>query len=97
MSRRPLGEKEKERKLDIFLDSGAFSAYTQKAVIKLDDYIAFIKKYAKYITVYANLDVIGDAEATLKNQKLMERQGSSPPHLSLRGGYLLPGILHQTL
>jgi len=78
MSRRPLGEKEKERKLDIFLDSGAFSAYTQKAVIKLDDYIAFIKKYAKYITVYANLDVIGDAEATLKNQHLMEAAGLKP-------------------
>lgn len=78
MKRKPLGEKKKERKLNIFLDSGAFSAYTKGVEIKLDDYIAFIKKYMKYITVYANLDVIGDAEATLKNQKLMEKAGLKP-------------------
>ena len=68
----------KDRIVDLFLDSGAFSADSQGATISLKDYAAFIKKYKKYISVYANLDVIGDAEASYKNQLRMERMGLSP-------------------
>lgn len=68
----------KKKKLNIFLDSGAFSAWAKGEEINLKDYIAFIKKYEKYIEVYANLDVIGDPKATLKNQKKMEKAGLSP-------------------
>jgi len=68
----------KENFTQLFLDSGAFSAYTQGAEINIQDYIDSIKKHKKKLVVYANLDVIGDAKGTLKNQKFMERQGLSP-------------------
>ena len=62
----------------IFLDSGAYSAWTKKVEIKIDDYIAFIKRYEKDIALYANLDVIGDAEASFQNQKYIESKGLKP-------------------
>jgi len=64
--------------LSLFIDSGAFSAYTKNINISIQDYIDFIKKYKKYINVYANLDVIGDPKQTLKNQIIMEDSGLSP-------------------
>lgn len=68
----------KKNDVDLFMDSGAFSAYTQGAVIDLQEYIDFVKQHEGVLEVYANLDVIGDAKATWKNQKKMERQGLMP-------------------
>jgi len=79
--------KELNKKVDLFLDSGAYSAWTQGANIDIHDYIKFIKKHEEFIDVYANLDVIGiggkqpnrlTAEATLNNQGIMEDAGLSP-------------------
>lgn len=61
-----------------FLDSGAFSAFRKKDVLDPEAYAAFIEAYASKIHVYANLDVIGDAEASLKNQLLLEKWGLMP-------------------
>lgn len=66
------------RKVKLFLDSGAFSAWTKGVEIDIDEYIKFIKKYKKYLECYANLDVIGSAEETYKNQKYMESKGLKP-------------------
>jgi|TARA_Y100000034_G_scaffold133368_1_gene198652 hypothetical protein len=66
------------KKIELFLDSGAYSAWTQGTEIDINDYIKFIKKYKKYLNVYANLDVIGDPVATLKNQEKMEKAGLKP-------------------
>lgn len=68
----------KSKKVDLFLDSGAFSAKSQKVTIDIQDYIAFIKEHEDVIDVYANLDVIGDPAATWKNQMIMEEAGLSP-------------------
>ncbi len=68
----------KHPKVELFLDSGAFSAFTQGVSIDIQEYIAFIKQHLDIISVYANLDVIGDAEGTLRNQKIMERAGLNP-------------------
>jgi hypothetical protein len=62
----------------LFLDSGAFSAFSQGVEIKIDEYIKFIKEHIDYLEVYANLDVIGDPAATLQNQRIMERAGLKP-------------------
>lgn len=76
-----------QNKVDLFLDSGAFSAWTQKQDINIDEYIDFIKRNKDLIDVYANLDVIGlggkqpnlkTAEATLDNQIIMEQAGLNP-------------------
>lgn len=70
--------KNKKNKVNLFLDSGAFSAYTQGIEIDIYSYIDFIKKNKKYIETYANLDAIGDPAKTLKNQRIMEKAGLRP-------------------
>lgn len=70
--------KDKTNKVNLFLDSGAFSAWSKKAEIDIYEYITFIKENKKYIDTYANLDAIGDPEKTLKNQKIMEKAGLKP-------------------
>lgn len=64
--------------INLFLDSGAFSAQSQKTPVDLNEYIAFIKKNEKYLEAYANLDSIGDWKQTWKNQEIMEKKGLSP-------------------
>lgn len=64
--------------MKLFLDSGAFSAYHNHTTIDLQAYIDFIKENKDVIETYANLDNIGSAEDTWKNQAEMERQGLNP-------------------
>jgi len=71
-------ERADQTQKEIFLDSGAYSAKTKGVAIDIDDYIDFIKKHQDRITVYANLDVIGNATKTAKNQKYMEEKGLNP-------------------
>lgn len=74
---------------ELFLDSGAFTAYTQGVKIDLYEYIGFIREYG--VEVYCNLDVIRDEEGTRENQAEMERAGLSPIpvfHLGESWGYL---------
>ena len=59
----------------IFLDSGAFSAYTQGVEINIDDYIQYIKDHQHFVEVASVLDAIGDPDQTYHNQKYMERHG----------------------
>lgn len=62
----------------LFLDSGAFSAFTRNVQINIDDYCDFIKSHSASIEMYAALDVIGNAEATRKNVEYMEAKGLHP-------------------
>lgn len=62
----------------IFLDSGAFSAFTQGVQIDIAAYCEFIKKHSDIIRVASVLDAIGDPEGTYNNQKEMERLGTNP-------------------
>jgi len=68
----------KEGRISLFLDSGAYSAWSKGIKIDIDEYISFIKKNQEWIDVYACLDVIGDPEQTYKNQKYMESKGLHP-------------------
>lgn len=61
----------------LFLDSGAFSAFTQGIKIDIDKYIEFIKQIDSD-DIYANLDVIGDEEATYQNWLYMKSKGLNP-------------------
>lgn len=61
---------------EVFIDSGAYSAFTHKAEISLSDYISFL--HAAKPSVYATLDKIGDAIVTWENTKLMEAEGLKP-------------------
>lgn len=70
--------KNKKNKVNLFLDSGAYSAFTQDSKINIHEYIAFIKKNKAYIDVYANLDDIDSPKQTLRNQRIMEKVGLHP-------------------
>lgn len=59
----------------IFLDSGAFSAFTQGATININEYCRFVKQNRDLFEVISVLDAIGDADKTYANQKEMERVG----------------------
>jgi hypothetical protein len=64
---------------DVFADSGGFSAMSQNAEINIDEYAAWVKRYKHLFSVYANLDVIGDAKKTLENQTILEdKHGLTP-------------------
>ncbi len=68
----------------IFLDSGAFSAFSKGAVINLPGYVEFIKRNLHIIdNVDGNLlasvlDGIGDPMLTYQNQMTMEAHGVRP-------------------
>lgn len=55
---------------EVFIDSGAFSADTVGAEIDIDEYCRFIINCGA--SMYAGLDVIGDAKSTMLNIKYME-------------------------
>jgi hypothetical protein len=45
-------------KIDVFLDSGAYSSWKNNQTIPLKDYIEFVREVEPYVQTYANLDVI---------------------------------------
>lgn len=63
--------------VEVFADSGAFSAATLGSEIKLADYAAWLKDWRGLITTAATLDVIGDADATQRNTLALEDMGLS--------------------
>lgn len=62
--------------MDLFLDSGAYSAYTQEKKIPVERYADFIQKYRGYFSEIANLDDIGDTgPKSWDNLKALESLG----------------------
>jgi hypothetical protein len=55
-----------------FLDSGAFSAFTQNVTIDIKDYCKYVERYHELFHVSSVLDAIGDYKGTFWNQKKME-------------------------
>jgi len=87
----------------IMLDSGAFSAFRAGRRIELSAYCEFLERNLDRIDIYVNLDVIGNAEASMNNLRLMEQRGLSPMPVfhhgedldilrRLRDNYLLIGL-----
>lgn len=68
----------------VFLDSGAFSAFTLGATLNLDEYCQYIRDNIDIIRVEDGvlmasvLDGIGDPLKTWENQRAMELQGIKP-------------------
>lgn len=62
----------------LFADSGAYSAESQGAPIKVEEYAEWLHRWKHHFTVYSNLDVIRDAKASDKNQRLLEKKGLEP-------------------
>ena len=84
--------KEDRHKVWLILDSGAFSAWTRKVTINIDDYIAYIKANQHLVAAYVNLDVIpgefgrvpsdeeveASAAQGFENMLYMEKHGLHP-------------------
>lgn len=74
----------RENNAKVFLDSGAFSAWSLGATIKIEDYCNYIRRNADIIRVEDGdlmasvLDSIGSAQGTFENQMHMERLGVRP-------------------
>lgn len=66
----------KNFKLNLFIDSGAFSAHTQDVSIDIDSYIAFLHDLKPQF--YVGLDSIVSYKITLENQRIMEEAGLTP-------------------
>ena len=70
--------------IKVFLDSGAFSAFTQGATIDLPGYVDYIKRNWEIVEIddgiplFSVLDGIGDPLKTYQNQWLMEQMGVRP-------------------
>lgn len=66
-------------KLDLFMDSGAFSALNRGMKITVESYAQWLTPLLPHTRVFANLDVIGDGDATFRNQLALEdRIGQQP-------------------
>ncbi|MFD8509686.1 hypothetical protein ACFV27_00870 [Streptomyces antimycoticus] len=61
--------------VEMFADSGAFSAATLGVTISLADYRAWLTDWSGLITTAATLDVIGDPVATARNTEALEAAG----------------------
>jgi hypothetical protein len=64
--------------VEVFADSGAFSAMTVGATVTVAGYGRWLSRWRGLFTTYANMDVIGDAEGTWRNQQRLEDAGLSP-------------------
>ena len=62
----------------VFLDSGAFSAFSLGAKVDLPKYCDWIKKHEDIVEHASVLDSIGSAQGTFDNQIAMEKLGVSP-------------------
>lgn len=69
---------------NVIVDSGAFTAYTTGKIINPKDYarwaLDFKKRWEHKMASlhFMNLDVIGDQDASWKNQKVLEAMGLNP-------------------
>lgn len=62
----------REMGLDLFLDSGAFTAFTKKETIPVEAYAEFVKSTRPYWSVCSSLDVIGQGdEAAAASYRVM--------------------------
>jgi hypothetical protein len=61
--------------LDLFLDSGAFTAFTKGVEIKVEDYAQFIHNAGHMFTVRSSLDAIGNPEKSYEYLKSLESLG----------------------
>jgi hypothetical protein len=68
-------ERMRQDKVRIFLDSGAFSAFSLGATIDIGAYAEFVREHQDVIEMASVLDAIGDPLGTWNNQKELERRG----------------------
>lgn len=72
-------------RVDVLLDSGAFTAKNTGKEIRLDEYLDFLGEYRDRLFAYLALDVVGDPAATEANLHTMIREGFRPVPVHVLG------------
>ena len=67
----------KDTRLELMLDSGAYTAWTQNAVIDLDAYAAFICDHVDDLDVVVNLDVLPGRWGHMSSQTDIEKSAQA--------------------
>lgn len=67
--------------VDVFADSGAYSAWSCGKTIDVDEYIAWVNRWKHLLTVASAPDVIGDAEASTRATERMRTEVDGIPVL----------------
>lgn len=65
-------------KPEIFLDSGAWSAYNKGKGIALTDYLKYIDDNVEYVKRYFSLDVVFDSHLSYRYWEIMKEKGYNP-------------------
>lgn len=73
--RQSMVDKIRREGVKVFLDSGAFSAFSQGVEIDLNKYCHYIKTNSDIVDFASVLDAIGDYRGTWKNQAAIEANG----------------------
>ena len=82
----------------LFLDSGAFSAWTQQGAINLEEYIGYIKKNSHLLRAYFNLDVLPGVRGQKRSSEIIEvaaRQSYTNLKKMKRAGLTPIPVFHQ--
>lgn len=72
-------------RFNLFLDSGAFTAFNLGEPIDLAEYTEFVRNPPFRIERYFMLDVIGDPTKTMRNYERMRSDGTKPVPVFTRG------------
>lgn len=73
------------KRLNLLVDSGAFTAKKQGKSISMDEYCSFIEALGQKPYTYFMLDVVGDREMTYANWHTMLKRGFKPIPIWTRG------------
>lgn len=65
----------RERGTEVFLDSGAYSAFTIGKKLCIKEYTEHCLQYREYYLLVAAFDAIGDADLSYKNYQWQKQQG----------------------
>lgn len=68
----------RELDVELFLDSGAFTAFNSGREIELDEYIGFLKEHHSMFFGYMQLDKLQDPAVSAANLREMKRAGLKP-------------------
>lgn len=72
-------------KIELLVDSGAFTALNAGEEIDLKEYMDFVKSYREHLFGYFALDKLGDTKTTLRNLDTMLSSGLKPIPIHVRG------------
>lgn len=73
-----LGEAARAGRINLMLDSGAFTNFNKPGTVKLEEYMEFLKAHANEVTEYVVLDDIRKPDITYANWQTMRSAGFNP-------------------